>query len=60
MVKKQLEMIRFRNTCRAFEKGADIRIEARAHTLRITWDKDGIGAELLVDFSREQYEIRQL
>ena len=60
VVKKQLEMIRFRNTCRAFEKGADIRIEAQAHTLRITWNKEGVCAELLVDFSREQYEIRQL
>lgn len=60
VVKKQIEMIRFRNTCRAFGEGAIIRIKEEAGTLRITWNKDAFGAELMVDFVNERYEIREI
>lgn len=57
IVKKQIEMIRFRNTCRAFEEGAKISIAEEESTLRITWNKDSFTAELMVDFANEKYEI---
>ena len=59
VVKKQIEMIRFRNTCRAFEEGAKISIAEEENTLRITWNKSGFTAELMVDFANEKYEIRE-
>lgn len=60
IVKKQIEIIRFRNTCRAFEEGAKIYIEEEAGILRIIWNKDGFGAELTVDFINEGYEIKEI
>jgi sucrose phosphorylase len=60
VVKKQIEMIRFRNTCRAFEEGAKIHIEENAGTLRIHWDKEGFGAELNMDFVHEEFEIKEI
>lgn len=60
IVKKQIEIIRFRNTCRAFEEGAKICIEEEAGILRIIWNKDGFGAELTVDFINEGYEIKEI
>lgn len=60
VVKKQIEMIRFRNTCRAFEEGAKISIEEENDILRITWSKNGFGANLTVDFTNQSYEITEL
>ena len=59
VVQKQIEMIRFRNTCRAFEEGAKISIEEEDGFLRITWSKDGFSAELTVDFINGGYEIKE-
>ena len=59
IVKKQLEMIRFRNTCRAFEEGAIISIEEDSGILRILWKKEEYSAELTVDFVNQEYEIRE-
>lgn len=55
VVKKQIEMIQFRNTCRAFEEGAKVSIEEQDGILRIIWNKDGVCAELTVDFVNEEY-----
>lgn len=52
-------MIRFRNTCRAFEEGAKISIEEEDGILRITWSKAGFSAELTVDFINGGYEIKE-
>ncbi len=60
VVKKQLEMLRFRNTCKAFDDGARICVEEEAGILRITWKKDAFGAELMVDFANEEYEIKEV
>ena len=57
VVKKQLEMIRFRNTYKAFEEGAKISVDEEDGVLRITWKKDSFGAQLTVDFVNENYEI---
>ena len=59
VVQKQIEMIRFRNTCRAFKEGAEICIEEEEGILRITWSKDGFSAELTVDFINGGYEIKE-
>lgn len=60
VVKKQMEMIRFRNTCRAFEEGAEIRIEEQDGIIRITWSKDEVSAELTVDFKKEEYNYKEM
>lgn len=59
VVRKQIEMIRFRNTCKAFEEGAKVSIEEEDGILWITWNKDTVSAQLMVDFVNEQYEIRE-
>ena len=59
VVIKQLEMIRFRNTCRVFEDGAKISIEEEDGVLRIIRSKDGCSAELTVDFINTKYEIKE-
>lgn len=59
VVKQQLEMIRFRNICKAFQDGAKINIEEQPGILRIVWQKDRDYAELMVDFSNLVYEIRE-
>lgn len=59
VVKKQIEMIRFRNTCRAFDEGAKISIEEKDAVLRIIWQKDTYEAELTVDFLNQSYEISE-
>lgn len=60
IVRKQIEMIRFRNTCSAFEEGAEISIEEEDGVLRITWKKDTCSAGLTVDFVHETYEIKEI
>ena len=50
-------MIRFRNTCKAFDEGAQICIQEEEGGLRIAWHKDVYNAELMVDFINEKFEI---
>ena len=59
IVRKQIEMIRFRNECKAFEEGAEISIEEEDGVLRITWQKDTCNAALLLDFVHERFEIKE-
>lgn len=59
VVKKQLEMIRFRNTCRAFEEGAEVSVEEQEGVLRIVWKNHGATAALTVDFGEGRYEIEE-
>lgn len=58
VVKKQIEMLRFRNTCKAFGEDARVRVEEEAGVLRIVWQNGGFSAALTVDFLNENYEIR--
>lgn len=60
VVQKQIEMIRFRNTCKAFEEGAEISIREEEGVLQITWNKNGFGAELTADFINGGYEIKEI
>lgn len=59
VVKKQIEMIRFRNTWKAFDEGAEVRIEDDGGILRINWHNGGFGAELMVDFMNGKYNINK-
>lgn len=60
VVRKQIEMIRFRNTCKAFEEGAEICVEEDDGIFRIAWEKDKFGAELIIDLKKGSYEIREI
>lgn len=57
VVKKQLELLRFRNTCQAF--GFDAEFEAKGHGRNITfkWSKNGTETVLKADFKTCQFEI---
>ena len=57
VVRKQIEMIRFRNTYQAFDERAKISIEGGEGILRIVWSCDGFEAELAVDFVKGEYKI---
>lgn len=59
VVRKQIEMIRFRNICKAFGEGAKISIGEKDGILRITWSKNGFRADLRVDFINGGYEIKE-
>ncbi len=58
VVKKQLEMLRFRNTCPAFTEDAKITIECNDSEMTVTWVNDKAKARLTVDFEKETYEIQ--
>ena len=57
VVKKQLEMLRFRNTCPAFTEDAKISIDCDGPKMSISWVNDKAVASLTVDFEKETYEI---
>ncbi len=57
VVKKQLDMIRLRNTSEAFKEGADVKIESRDGMLNIEWSNKDSFAKLVVDFVNENYSI---
>ncbi len=59
VVKKQIEMIRFRNTSKAFAEGAEICVKEEDSILQITWRNEDVGAELAVDFTNEKFEINE-
>lgn len=59
VVKKQIELLRFRNTCKAFDEGAQICIEDGDGVLRIAWHHAGVGAELMVDFMDGTFHVKE-
>lgn len=60
VVKKQIEMLRFCNTCKAFGEGAQVCIEDNDNMLWITWHNDGFSARLTVDLMNETYDIQDI
>jgi sucrose phosphorylase len=58
VVKKQLEMLRFRSLFRAFSFDSDIKVESRGSVMTLTWEKDGYVATLMADLSKMIFEIR--
>ena len=57
VVQKQLELLRFRNTHKAFAKGAKVTIEGDGADLAICWQNGEAYAKLAVDFKTGTYEI---
>lgn len=57
IVKKQLELLHFRNTCQAFGFDAELEIEGKGNCLRFKWRRNGSEAVLKADFETYQYKI---
>ena len=60
VVQKQLELLRFRSTCKAFTEDADIQVQADNQKLMIRWSNPVTAAQLDVDFATGNYRISQL
>ena len=58
VVKKQLELLRFRNTNPAFGFDSKLNISTEGSVMIFTWKKDGHEATLRADFSDYSYEIK--
>ena len=57
VVAKQVEMLKFRNTCPAFSFDADFSVETEGTRMTMTWKNNGNTARLKVDFADYSYEI---
>lgn len=57
IVKKQLELLRFRNTCPAFGFQARLEIQQENDKLTLAWTNQGVKAVLKADFSTYDFEI---
>lgn len=57
VVQKQLELLRFRSTCKAFTEDADIQVQADNQKLMIRWSNPVTAAQLDVDFATGNYRI---
>ena len=59
VVKRQIEMIAFRNTCSVFKKAARIEFTSYDTILKIKWSYKSESAELTVDFEKMEYTINE-
>ena len=59
LVKKQLDLLKFRNACPAFGEGAVITARGGGHKLHIEWSLNGNTARLDVDFKAVSYTISE-
>ncbi|MBR2669696.1 MAG: hypothetical protein IKE36_07900 [Solobacterium sp.] len=59
IVKKQLELLRFRNTCPVFSEDAEITVHCVETYMKITWRNAYGTVSLDVDFEKETYTITQ-
>ena len=59
VVKRQIEMIAFRNTCSVFKKAARIEFTSYDTILKIKWSDKSESAELTVDFEKMEYTINE-
>ena len=57
VVSKQIDMLRFRNTCPAFGFDADFTVDTDGSKMIMTWSNAGNTATLKVDFEDYSYEI---
>ena len=57
VVKKQLELLRFRNTCPIFTEDADIHCYCNETVMTIMWENACGSVKLTVDFEKETYTI---
>ena len=59
VVKKQLELLRFRNTCPVFTEDAEIYVECDESQTEITWTNEKGSVSLYADFNNETYRIEK-
>ena len=57
VVKKQLMLLKFRNSCKAFGNGASMKIKSEKNLLEITWENAGEKAVLSANVENYQFEI---
>ena len=57
VVTKQLELLRFRNTCPVFTEDAEIAVDCNETVMTITWTNACGSATLTVDFDKDSYQI---
>ena len=57
VVKKQLELLRFRNTCPVFTEDAEVHCYCNETVMTITWENACGSVKLKVDFEKETYRI---
>ncbi len=58
VVQKQLELLRFRNTCQAFGFDAKLQIfNSEPHVIKIQWENNGFSATLEADLKTLNFEI---
>ena len=58
VVKKQLDLLRFRNTCPVFTEDANIKVDCDGSQMTITWTNTHGTVSLHADFEAETYEIK--
>ncbi len=59
VVKEQLELLRFRNTCPVFTEDADIKVECNGSLLEICWQNAAGKVALKADLANDTYEIEK-
>ena len=59
VVKKLIEMMRFRNECRAFDVDGEFSVTNNGSRMKIKRSAAGVTAELDVDFSRKNFTISE-
>lgn len=57
VVRKQIELLRFRNSHPAFAPDSEIEVKADGSNLEITWKNDGANAKLIADLANMVYKI---
>lgn len=58
VVKKQLMLLKFRNSCKVFGNGASMKIKSEENLLEITWENAGEKAVLSANVENYQFEIK--
>ena len=59
VVKKQLELLRFRNTCPVFTEDAKINVECKDSIIEICWQNAAGKVTLKADLAEDTYEIEK-
>ncbi len=58
VVKKQLDMLRFRNTFQAFDFDSNIVVESKQEHMKFIWEKKGYKAQLICDLENKKFTIK--
>lgn len=59
VVARQLELLRFRSTCLAFEKESRIMVNSDGNKMEFTWENDGYQAKLKADLKTFEFVITE-